>query len=238
MKTVAVILASGSGQRFGDKVLPKHLTHILNIPILIWTLNSVIKSKLFYSITVVTRKDDLERTDKILKEYFSADFINLRITEGSSQRMKSFLMGLEDLTKSNLVCQDTIVALFDANRPFTPMSQLQDLNKAAFDFGCSCPARPLVNGVAKMDVRRILEVPDKSTYFEFVTPEFMRLNDFNESFKKRKEDFKSLVEYALALGLKPMTLEANILNTKLTYPEDKTYLEGVALDHQLVTPYK
>lgn len=238
MKTVAVVLASGTGQRFGNKVLPKHLTHILDIPVLIWTLNSVIQSKLFDSIIVVTRKNDLEQTDKILKEYFSADFLKLRITAGSNERMQSFLMGLEDLTKSNLVCKETIVALFDGNRPFTPMSQLQDLYEAALEFGCSCPARPLINGVARMDVRRILEVPDKSIYFEFVTPEFMRLSDFNESFERRKEDFSSLVEYALALGLKPMTLKASTLNAKLTYPEDKTYLEGVALDNQLEKPCK
>ncbi|MDC0965253.1 2-C-methyl-D-erythritol 4-phosphate cytidylyltransferase [Candidatus Thioglobus sp.] len=238
MKAVAVVLASGSGQRFGDKALPKHLTHVLEIPVLIWTLNTAIRSKLFSSIVVVTRKNDLVLTKKKLEEYFAADIINLRIAEGSSERMQSFLMGLEDLTKSNLVSKETIVALLDANRPFTPMNQLKDLYEATLEFGCSCPARPLVSGVARMDIKRISEVPDKSTYFEFVTPEFMRLSDFNESFEKRKEDFSSLVEYALALGIKPMTLDASTLNTKLTYPEDKTYLDGVALDNQLEKPCK
>lgn len=238
MKSVAVVLASGSGQRFGNKDLPKHLTPVLKTPVLVWSISTAIRSNLFSSIIVVTRKNDLEQTQKILDEYFSVDTLNLYITEGANERMQSFLHGVDYLTRSNLVSKETIVALLDANRPFTSENQFQELNQAAFEFGCSCPARPLINGVARMDKRRILEVPDKSSYFEFVTPEFMRFGDFNESYQKRKEDYSSLVEYALAMGIEPMTVEASTLNTKLTYPEDKTYLDGVALDHQLVKPCK
>ena len=42
MKTVAVVLASGSGQRFDNKKEPKHLTRVLDVPILVWTLNTAI----------------------------------------------------------------------------------------------------------------------------------------------------------------------------------------------------
>jgi len=238
MKAVAIILASGSGQRFGNQNTPKHLTPILGIPILAWTLNSAALSNLFDSIIVVTSRVDIGKTEKVIKEYFHNYKQGILLTEGSTERRKSFLCGLDVLVKADLVSEETVVALFDANRPFTPINQLKNLYSAALDFGCSCPGRPLVNGVAKMSLRRIVEVPDKSSYFEFVTPEFIRLSDFNESFKNSKEDYGSLVEYALALGVNPMTLNSDTLNTKLTYPEDKTYLEGVALDYQLEQPLK
>lgn len=238
MNAVAIVLASGSGQRFDNKDAPKHLTDVLGVPVLVWTLNTAIQSKLFSSIIVVTRKSDISQTEEILKEYFPKNVFNLRITEGSSERMQSFLLGLEGLTKANLVSDKTIIALFDANRPFTTMSQLQGLYEAAIEFGCSCPARPLVNGVAKMDLKRIIEVPDKLSYFEFVTPEFIRLSDLSVALKNSKDKFSSLVEYSLSLGLSPMTFDAYSLNAKLTYPEDKTYLEGLALDNKLVAPPK
>ena len=238
MSAVAVVLASGSGQRFGATSVPKHLTHILGIPILVWTLKSAIQSKLFSSITVVTRKDDIRQTEKVLREYFSDDILPIRLTKGSSVRVQSFLLGLDDLSKSNLVSEDTIVALFDANRPFTPIGQLQGLYEAALEFECSCPARPIVNGVARMETGRILEVPDKSKYVEYVTPEFIRLSTLKASIKIYKEGYSSLVEYALALGFKPVMLEACSLNTKLTFPEDKTYIEELALENQLVEPSK
>lgn len=238
MNAVAVVLASGSGQRFGAKCAPKHLTHILGVPIFVWTLNTAIQSKMFSSIIVVTRKNDIRQTERILREYFSDDILPIRLTKGSTKRIQSFLLGLNDLINANLASEETIVALLDANRPFTPISQLQGLYEAALEFECSCPARPIVNGVARMDSRRIVEVPNKSSYVEFVTPEFMRLSTLKVSIENYKEGFSSLVEYALALGFKPMTIEARPLNAKLTFPEDKTYIEGLALENQLVRPHK
>ena len=38
------VLASGSGERFDAKNTPKHLTPILGVPIMIWTLKRIIKS--------------------------------------------------------------------------------------------------------------------------------------------------------------------------------------------------
>ena len=239
MNAVAVVLASGSGQRFEAKSKPKHLTHILGVPILGWTLDTIIQSKLFSTITVVARKDDIFQTEKIIKEYFSDDMLPILLTEGSKKaRIQSFLFGLEDLMKANLANGETIVALFDANRPFTPIGQLIDLYETSLEFGCSCPTRPVVNGVARIDSGRIIKVPDKSNFVEFLTPEFMRFSILEESLEKYKESLNSLVEYALALGFKPMTVEACSLNAKLTYPGDKTFLDGLALDNQLVKPIK
>ena len=239
MNAVAVVLASGSGQRFGAKSKPKHLTHILGAPILVWTLDTIIQSNLFSTITVVARKDDIFQTEKIIKEYFSDDMLPILLTEGSKKaRIQSFLFGLENLMKANLVNGETIVALFDANRPFTPVSQLKSLYDAALQFACSCPARPVVNGVARIDSGRIVEVPKKSNYAEFVTPEFILYSVLKASLDKYQEQFKCFVEYALALGLNPMTIEASSINTKLTFPEDKTYLEGLALENNLDKPSK
>jgi 2-C-methyl-D-erythritol 4-phosphate cytidylyltransferase len=238
MNAVAVVLASGSGQRFDSTSVPKHLTHILGVPILVWTLKSAIQSKLFSSITVVTRKDDICQTEKIIKEYFSDDILPIRLTEGSTARIQSFFLGLADLTKADLVSEETIVAIFDSNRPFTPINQLQDLYELALEHECSCPARAVVNGVARMDSGRILEVPDKSSYVEFVTPEFMKLNTLKVCIEKHEEGFNSLVEYTLAMGFRPAITEACSLNIKLTFPEDKTYLEGLALKKKLEKPIK
>ena len=44
MKAVAVVLASGSGERFDAKNIPKHMTPILGLPIFVWTLNTIVKS--------------------------------------------------------------------------------------------------------------------------------------------------------------------------------------------------
>ena len=95
-----------------------------------------------------------------------------------------------------------------------------------------------VNGVAKAESGRILEVPTKSSFVEFVTPEFLRLNAFNFELKSFMKGYDCFVEFALALGFQPLTVEASELNAKLTYPEDKTHIEGLALDNKLIIPVK
>ena len=233
MNAVAIILASGSGQRFGTKSVLKHLTPILGVPIIVWTLRSAILSNIFSSIIVVTRENDIHKTEEIYSEYFSDNISTIRITKGSNKRIQSFFCGLDDLIRTN-----AIVTLLDANRPFTPLKQLNDLYNAALQFGCSCPARPVVDGVAHIESNRIIDVPDKSSYVEFVTPEFIQFRLLRTSREKFNEGFNSIVEYALAIGSRPMTIKASSFNTKLTFPEDKTYLDGLALENHLDKPYK
>ena len=50
----AIILASGSGERFGKSKKPKHLVLLKGVPIIIWTISNILKSKLFKKIIVVT----------------------------------------------------------------------------------------------------------------------------------------------------------------------------------------
>jgi 2-C-methyl-D-erythritol 4-phosphate cytidylyltransferase len=233
MNTVGIVLASGSGQRFDAKDVPKHLTLILEIPIIVWTLNTIIKSNFFSSIVVVTRDEDILKTKKIINKYFSDSATLIRVTTGSGERIQSFFLGLDDLSNANLLDQKTIIGLFDANRPFTPISQLEELYKAVLEFGCSCPVRPVVNGIAQIESGKIVSVPEKLKYVEYVTPEFIQFDILNSCMQDGENIFSSLVEYALKSGFEPAICNASILNSKLTFPEDKTYLEGLAIDNNL-----
>jgi 2-C-methyl-D-erythritol 4-phosphate cytidylyltransferase len=238
MNAVSVILASGSGLRFDAKDTPKHLTLILGIPIIVWTVDIVIRSKLFTSIVIVTKKEDISKTKNIIEKYFpnSQDFI--RITIGSSVRMKSFFLGLDNLINANLLQNKSIIGLFDANRPFTPITQLKLLYEKALEFGCSCPVRPVVNGIAEINQKKIMKVPEKSKYVEYVTPEFIKFDIINHYIKNNENVLSSLVEYALKSGVQPTICDASVLNAKLTFPEDKTYLEGLATDHNIQNSIK
>ncbi|WP_072682235.1 2-C-methyl-D-erythritol 4-phosphate cytidylyltransferase [Arcobacter sp. LA11] len=234
MNAVAIILASGSGQRFGATNLPKHLTPILEVPILIWTLRTILESKLFTSISVVTRESDIEETNKVIENYFSDSLSFVKVVKGADERMKSFLSGLGEVEE---IDDNTIISLFDANRPFITVSQIEELYESAVHSGCSCPIRPIVNGIAQIDsMGCIVDVPDKSKLVEFVTPEFIQFKLLNEALKNSPIELLSLVEYSLYEKVKPKTVEAKLLCSKLTYPEDATFIEEVAIKSQLSRP--
>lgn len=237
LKTAAIVLASGSGQRFDAGNIPKHLTPVLDVPVLIWTLNTIYKSELFSSVSIVCKEKDFYITKKSVESYHFNNLLNIKYAIGGSERTESFISGFNKLKDNLLIDNTSMIALFDANRPLTTVDQLISLNKAALSYGCSCPARPVINGVAKTKSDRIVEVPNKMRFVEFVTPEFIML-EFYKSDNKNcfMQGYDCFVEYSLDMGIKPKIISASSLNSKLTYPEDKTFLEGLALDKKISIP--
>ena len=236
MNTVAVVLASGRGERFGKSNIPKHLTPFLGVPCIIWTLDTILKSKLFSAVVVVVSKKNMAITKENLSKYFLDEKVSMITTEGANDRTQSFDLGFNCLKKLNFIDQSSILALFDANRPFVQVSQLLELHQAMDANACACPARPLVNGVAFVDTNYIVSVPKKSDLMEFVTPEFVNLHHFSCNLDKFLDGHNCLVELSLASGIQPYTIRATDINTKLTYPEDQPFMEELAKQKKLMPP--
>lgn len=234
MKSYAIILASGSGVRFGATSVPKHMTLIHGKPCFVWTVGSAIKSRIFSAIVIVTQHKDMRVTNDAVSHFIKKSECPIFLTEGANERMASFAKGLQRLcTEYSDAGQHGIVALIDANRPLIPPQQLCSLNIKTKEFGCACPGRGIVNGVARARDGKIIEVPNKSEYIEFVTPEFINLSLISSLARDTTYKFKSLVEYALDKSVHPFILESSILNTKLTYPEDISVLEGLVTEYQI-----
>lgn len=223
----AIILASGFGKRLFKRSNAKHLIYINNIPLIIWSISGVLKTKNFKKIIVCTSKKYLKETKKIIKQYYNKRE-DIFITVGAQKRMDSFFNGFNYLKKtSNNLNDNDVVALFDANRPFALKNQLKTLLTIAKKNKLSCPARTIVNGVAKINKNKIIEVPLKEKFVNFITPEFIRydlLTKLNNNLKKKE---KSLVEYGFLENTFAEYVDFNDLNSKLTYSEDISYFESL-----------
>ena len=236
MKRYAIVLASGAGERFGAFKTPKHLTPLKGVPVLIWTLKTITKSKLFEKILILVREQDLIFTQNYVDKFFSRLEVNCELSLGGKTRSASFLCGFDRLLNTTTLKPEDIISVFDSNRPLSPINQLEDLSEAVNLYDCACPARSVVNGVAEIEGDFIVNVPEKSKYVEFVTPEFIKCSTLQKALNKKEKEFPCLVEYALSLGLKPFTVPSMPLNVKLTFPEDTTYLEGMIEKYQLAIP--
>ena len=236
-KSYAIILASGSGLRFNSKSQPKHLINICEVPLIIWTLDTVIKSNQFDAVVVVTKSTELMQTEKIIFKYFYQESLQLSMASGSKTRIQSFINGLISLKNIYDVKDNDIISLIDSNRPFCSKQQLIDLKNKALKYGCACPARPVVNGVAKISANKIVEVPNKEEFIEFVTPEFIQYGQLKKSLKITKNNLpNSLVEFALQISNKPHVIQSEDINAKLTYPEDLYYFEGLTKKYNINIP--
>lgn len=238
MKKYAIVLASGTGQRFGPRCLPKHLTLIKDVPVLAWTLNTILISDVFDRVFVVLRDCDLSVTTEMLDAFIDRDDYQTVIVEDGRPRIDSFIKGLSFIKENIGLDSQDIITLFDANRPFAQISQLKELSIAAEHYGCSCPARGVVNGVAEISGDKIISVPEKSRYVEFVTPEFISYEIVRNSLEKHSNSLACMVEYALAENINPHFVSATPCNTKLTFPEDEAYLEGLVEQHGFAVPLR
>ena len=236
-KSFAIILASGSGSRFNSNSCPKHLIDIKGVPTIVWTLNLILQSGVFEGIIIVARDSDLLITNKLISKFFNIEKEVFLTTAGGKDRMQSFFNGLSEISRINKINNSDLIALIDSNRPFCSADQMVDLNKLARINGCSCPARPVVNGVAKVFSKKITEVPPKEDFVEFVTPEFIRYELLKQSIDKSSTTaFKSLVEHSLNVFVQSVFTESSELNSKLTYPEDLVFLEGLVSKYNLKIP--
>ena len=233
MKSFAIILASGSGSRYGDNFQPKHLLKVNNIPIISWTLNSVILSKIFHKVVIVTKEEYLNSTMSAINMHYDINKNNIFKAIGGAERMDSFFNGLKTINENYELNDSDTLALIDANRPFFSPNQLVDLNRLALKIGCSCPARPVVNGVARINKDKIVEIPKKESFMEFVTPEIIKYKVLKNSLNMSDMMKKSLIEYALIVNVKPGYIISSELNSKLTYPEDLAYLEGLVKKYDI-----
>lgn len=240
MKTFALVLAAGSGERFGALNVPKHLTEISNVPVLIWTLKTIVNAQIFDKVVVVARPQDMQITERQIKLFLHDKMSMIEIVEimPGGERVETFKAGLGHIQKHHKPSSEDIVALFDANRPLGTQEQLLQLHKCVEKYHCVCPARGVVNGVAETEDGFITSVPDKSLFVEFVTPEFINYGFLSDAMMKSDKDYACLVEYALSLGVKPFVIDASPLNVKLTFPEDATFLEGLIQKYNLEVPQK
>jgi 2-C-methyl-D-erythritol 4-phosphate cytidylyltransferase len=235
VKTFGIVLASGSGTRFGSAECPKHLIEISGVPSVVWTINTLIDSRIFDKIVVVTREKDLDRTKDKISHYHDIKDHEILFSNGGSQRIDSFINGVLKISQDTQINNKDLITLIDANRPLCSTKQLLDLSNLAITYGCSCLSRPIVNGVAKISSNRITEVPNKDDYQEFVTPEFIRYELFEQSKHKK---LKSLVEHSLYMSVKPGIISSSDLNTKLTYREDLIFLEQLVVESNISIPKK
>lgn len=234
--TFAVVLASGDGRRLGQSHGPKHLVDLHGVPIIVWTAARLLACREISGVVIVTQKQHRQATGEALSSALGDQSGNVIFATGKKERMESFLSGFTALRKTFDVHEKDHVILADANRPLFSSSQTEELIRLSAESGAACLARPVVNGVARAEGKKIVEVPEKAKYFEFVTPEILQIANLLAALRSKSRLPQSLVEFALSLGVQPKIVTSSSTNMKLTYPEDVSQLHSISSISDLATP--
>ena len=194
-KVSAIILAAGSGSRFGEK---KQFKKLNGKPIWIYSLNTFIQSKCINELILVFPKDSLE-TLKQSQVFTSLNKKNnIKLVSGGESRRDSVLNGLKAVKKIN-----DVICIHDAARPFIKPSYIKDSIESCREFDGAIIAIPAIDTVKKADNQIIKNTIDRESLWMAQTPQafkkekllyaikmFSHLNVTDESMLMEEANFK------------------------------------------------
>ena len=224
-----VIVSAGEGKRFKKD---KATLRLSGKPLFCKSLNTFKSIKEIKEIVLVLRKSNFTLAKKHIssKGGFAlggkAKFVSL--VEGGAKRADSVSKGLSALSKDT-----EHVLIHDAARPFvtkkTILDILRELKKhPAVICGLRCP--DTLKLVKEGVVRKTLNRED---VYLIQTPQGFKKRVIVEAYKKlRKKKFTDDAQMLELLGKRVKVIPGDLLNFKITYPEDLK-LAKVVCDERL-----
>jgi 2-C-methyl-D-erythritol 4-phosphate cytidylyltransferase len=234
-KTAAIILAGGSGERFGHEG-GKQLVQVAGKPILTWSAEAFDAVGDIGLIVVVCPED---RREEYLREAIDPfPFVTPVVLASSGMiRQESAFSGLE------LVPEDfEFVALHDGARPMvSPELILHAISmlKGNFDADGVVVAHRSIDTLKVVENGMIVGTPDRTVFWNAQTPQIFRAPIYRRAHASALADGfvgtddSSLIE---RLGGRVLVVEGPRNNIKLTVPED--YLVLATCIRELVGRYR
>lgn len=211
MKTYAVIVAGGSGNRMGS-ALPKQFLELEGKPVLVHTADAFLRAFPSIELVMVLPQAYLEKGKDLMKGYFPGS--NMHFTEGGETRFHSVQQGLK------LVSGPAIIFIHDAVRCLVSDSLIQRCYEQASGKGSAIPAISVKDSIRMIsadhstvinrEILRAVQTP-QTFHSEIILKAFQQ--EYDPSFT----DEATVVEKS---GHPIELIEGEETNIKVTYPVD------------------
>ncbi len=226
-KTAAMILASGTGERFGGYI-PKQYKKILNNTVIEITLKSFINNNRINSIYVVYNKIHKKYIDPLKKKYSQLFFI-----EGDNNRQKSSLRGLNFIYKKKYYHH---ILIHDAVRPFVTNNIINNLFNGLKHAEGIVPVLKIYDSIKFIKNKSIIKSLDRKNLFFSQTPQAFSLNKLKIAYDLLgKEDLKNYTDDAqifTAAGFNVSVINGCENNFKITTLDDFKKAENMLLGNE------
>lgn len=210
-KTAAVILASGTSERFND-VVPKQYKKVENKTILEITLKNLLRSNIISSLYVVYNIKHKEYIEKLEKKYKKVFFL-----EGADSRQSSCLNAINYLISKK---EYKNVLIHDAVRPFISSLNIGTLIKKLQTSDGVIPALKIVESVKYAENSIVLKNIRRNNLYLAQTPQAFLLKKLKKAYDKvstqQLEKFTDDSEIFTKAGYKVKIIEGCIENFKIT----------------------
>ncbi len=232
MKTIAVILAGGSGSRIGGE-LPKQFISVAGRTVVERTIAAFDRHPLIDEIAIVCRADSLERMQDIVNR---AGFTKVaHILTGGKERYHSTLAAIEayapqsetSATPLSTDTQDFALLIHDAVRPFVTERIITDCVQALEHHAAVEVAVETTDTIVELDENgNIARIPQRRLLRNAQTPQCFHLTILQQAFAHALRDPQFFptddisVVHRYLPNIPIIVIPGDPKNIKITYKED------------------
>lgn len=215
MKNYGIILASGTGIRYGGDV-PKQFVKIAGKTILEHTIEIFEKTKDINEIIIVITPEYRNFAENILlKNSFKKV---TKLLNGGETRKESSYIGISSIDE-----EEANVIIHDCARPFLTEKIIVDCIKALEKYSAVDVAIPSSDTIIEVKDNIIQNIPNRANLRRGQTPQCFKLSvikkahELSEKDNNFTDDCGLIVKYNLG---EVFVVEGDIENIKVTYPSD------------------
>jgi 2-C-methyl-D-erythritol 4-phosphate cytidylyltransferase len=216
LKTVAIIVAAGRGERIKTKT-PKQFLNLADKPLLAHTIEKFEKSHLIDEIVVIVAKDYLGFCSKEVVDKFGFNKVK-RVVSGGEERQDSVSKGLK-VIDSNA----DIVLIHDGVRPVIKPQKINEIVKFCQKRGSVVFGLPVKETIKRVEENRVITTLDRNRIWAVQTPQVFPYKVIMDAYKKAEKDRffgtddSQLVE---RMGIEVRVIKGDEDNIKITTMED------------------
>lgn len=221
----ALVVAAGSGIRFGDTLLPKQYAPLLGRAVVRRAVDAFCAYNAIGTICIVIQPEHRALCEAALRGLPAEKII---IVEGGATRQQSVLRGLETLAAHT--APSALILIHDAARPCVSRALLARVIDALQSGApAALPALPVTDTVKKRETQEgPVTTQSRDGLYTVQTPQGFALGDILAL--HRKYAGESLTDDAALLerdGRSPALVAGERNNIKITYPEDIALAESI-----------
>ncbi len=212
---IAIIVAAGSGTRFGAEK-PKQFLEILGKPLLIHTLEKFEQCAAIDEIYLILSEKAIESFQQTLEKYRLKKLS--KVIAGGTNRAESVRNGLNAIDDEGV----EIVAVHDGARPLVTGEEITRTIEKARETGAACLVASVTDTIKQVADGKLIRTIDRAELRRALTPQCFRYELLKRAFAENDigetvTDECFLVE---KLGCEIAAVEGSAKNIKVTLPED------------------
>lgn len=228
MKNIAVILASGSGTRFGAKI-PKQFVRLAGKPVIEYTISAFQQADIIHEIIIVCKENYVDYLYKIINE---KNFRKVsKVIIGGSQRYDSTWAAINAITeyKSNVIIHDAV-------RPFVTEDIITRCITALTDFNAVNVVIDCNDTIVVVENKEVKEIPNRRFLKRGQTPQAFKLETLRAAYECFLEDCEKIASDDCGIVKKYLPDEAIAIiegderNFKITHQQDIYFADNLIKD--------